>query len=552
MVRSVVLSITFICVSILGFSQFRAMGNKTVSLSAEELSGRGDSCYVRGEMDKAWVCYEELVDRFKTDKLPETQRRVAHAYNRCGAISYYRSDYDKALNAFLNSISVCEEIGYEEYYPRVHNNIGNVYSVFGDYENAWTYYCKAWDESLRCSDKNLQISILNNLLGVSYNLKDEDRFCEYYNALAALDWSGNPVYEYYWLLSRAILELSKENPESALDYLNRSVEAVDNSSVHRDRNLYVSYIYLAKTYEKLGQITPMFRYLDKAKEIAWTNDYSDYMFDVAYLLSIAHQKYGDKAQAARYKDIHLRLRDSLFSVRSFGHLKDMQYHYDLGKKDGQIAEISEDKQKTDDRLHLHRQVLVVVSVALVLILILLIIMFRQYSRLKKSSLDLFSRNMEIMQIEEHERRLRQEGAAVEKKYQNSNLNEANKLNLQSRILKVMEESDEIYSSDFSQSRLAELVESNAKYVSQVINEMQGKSFTLFINEYRIREARKRLLDFDRYGHYTIAAISESIGFNSNAHFNAVFKKMTGLTPSAYRKMAAQQSRHEQEDEEQEQ
>lgn len=65
---------------------------------------------------------------------------------------------------------------------------------------------------------------------------------------------------------------------------------------------------------------------------------------------------------------------------------------------------------------------------------------------------------------------------------------------------------------------------------------------MFINEYRIREACRRLLDDENYGNITFSAIGESVGFSSQVSFNRTFKKVTGITPSLYRKMAEEERR----------
>ena len=76
-------------------------------------------------------------------------------------------------------------------------------------------------------------------------------------------------------------------------------------------------------------------------------------------------------------------------------------------------------------------------------------------------------------------------------------------------------------------------------MSQVINTKYGKSFSSLLSEYRVNEASRRLADLEHYGDYTIEAIAQSVGFKSCTSFVALFKKLTGLTPSAYQKMARQ-------------
>jgi len=62
--------------------------------------------------------------------------------------------------------------------------------------------------------------------------------------------------------------------------------------------------------------------------------------------------------------------------------------------------------------------------------------------------------------------------------------------------------------------------------------LSNKTFTQFLNEYRIIEACKLLSETD----LPIGEVGLKVGFNSIAHFNKHFKLMTGKTPNIYRKM----------------
>ena len=90
--------------------------------------------------------------------------------------------------------------------------------------------------------------------------------------------------------------------------------------------------------------------------------------------------------------------------------------------------------------------------------------------------------------------------------------------------------------EFSLDMLSDRVGVNSKYVSQTINMAFGKNFSNYVNDYRVRLACERLED-DAYSHYTVAAVGESVGFKSQSSFTSVFRKITGLSPSMFRKMS---------------
>ncbi len=68
-------------------------------------------------------------------------------------------------------------------------------------------------------------------------------------------------------------------------------------------------------------------------------------------------------------------------------------------------------------------------------------------------------------------------------------------------------------------------------LSQVLNDNLGKSFTSFVNEYRIEEAKRIIRDDTKY---TLEAIGNESGFNSKSTFYTTFKRMVGKTPAKYK------------------
>jgi AraC-like DNA-binding protein len=50
----------------------------------------------------------------------------------------------------------------------------------------------------------------------------------------------------------------------------------------------------------------------------------------------------------------------------------------------------------------------------------------------------------------------------------------------------------------------------------------------------VDELKKRLND-SRYDNMTVLGLAMDVGFNSKSSFNAAFKKLTGQSPSEYKK-----------------
>lgn len=79
--------------------------------------------------------------------------------------------------------------------------------------------------------------------------------------------------------------------------------------------------------------------------------------------------------------------------------------------------------------------------------------------------------------------------------------------------------------------LARKINISGHQLSQLLNDNLGKSFSTFINEYRIREACKLIAANSRL---TFEAIGYEVGYNSKSTFYAAFRKIKDTTPAIYK------------------
>jgi AraC-like DNA-binding protein len=86
--------------------------------------------------------------------------------------------------------------------------------------------------------------------------------------------------------------------------------------------------------------------------------------------------------------------------------------------------------------------------------------------------------------------------------------------------------------DLSLEDLASELNINSNYLSQIINEKEGKSFYDFVNSFRL-EAFKQMIKDQQHEQFTLLALAFECGFNSKSSFNRYFKKQTGQTPSEF-------------------
>ena len=70
-------------------------------------------------------------------------------------------------------------------------------------------------------------------------------------------------------------------------------------------------------------------------------------------------------------------------------------------------------------------------------------------------------------------------------------------------------------------------------MSSIINSIQEKSFTHYINDLRIDYIVNELKTNENLRKYTINGIAEEAGFNTGESFSKAFLKRTGIKPSFF-------------------
>lgn len=102
-----------------------------------------------------------------------------------------------------------------------------------------------------------------------------------------------------------------------------------------------------------------------------------------------------------------------------------------------------------------------------------------------------------------------------------------------QVTTFMEERKPYLDPELTLSMLARELNMSRSQLSQLINDGIGDNFYDFVNKYRVEEVKKLMAD-PAFNHYNVLGLALEAGFKSKSTFNLIFKRFTGLTPTAYR------------------
>jgi AraC-like DNA-binding protein len=101
-----------------------------------------------------------------------------------------------------------------------------------------------------------------------------------------------------------------------------------------------------------------------------------------------------------------------------------------------------------------------------------------------------------------------------------------------QLISYMEKEKPYLNTELSLPELADTLEISRNQLSSVINKVHNKNFYEFVNQYRVNEVKRLMID-PVNKHLKLISLAYDAGFNSKASFYRIFKQLTQMTPTQY-------------------
>lgn len=500
---------------------------------SERIVARGDSLLRRGEEDNALVMYMLVCARTGDRMTEEELADCALANLKAGDVYYARGSYVNALENYQAALKLSEASRGKRHLAQTYNNIGKVYCMFKDYGKGYEYYQKGY-RICPATDRRLAFSLLSNLFGACLDRGDLDGARRYRRLMRAAPHADDAQTRFLLDFSTALLASREGRYDEANRTLLRLTRLAESDGLPT-MFLCSAYNALYDNYQATGDVAQAARYVRLCMDTARQHQMLHYYPETLRELGKIYKQEGDAETAQRYETQYITLVDSIYNAQRFNVVKNQQFMYEVDKANKEISRLQQEEESHRQRASLYLLLLVVSVAAAAVVSALLAYVLRQKRRLEASWRKLYDNYREQTApapSRPAQRRPSAQGA----------IKEELRGELLAAIRRVMDETDAWCQPDFTIAQMARLIGSNDRYVSMVVNDHYGKSFTELLNDYRVRRACDRLTGGAAYDHLTIAAIGQSVGYKSQTTFINQFRKITGLTPSVYKKFAAEDQR----------
>ena len=442
------------------------------------------------------------------------------------AKKYYRvENYPEAMRYFTQAMQKSQKENNTHTYLISVGYIANIYFNYSDYNRALHYLLKGYEKAKESKDLKIQISYLTNIIGTYCRLNDPKNARKYYDLLCTLPAKYMSVDNQYYKMYNysRILGAEKKYQEAMVLYRKTWQFAIN----HKMAPIFALNLKseIGNMLVEMGRYEEAISYGKECEQESRQIGSKELLANACQMLADAYSKLGDTIEAKRYRHLYDETADSVYNLPNLNTASTDLFNFENTQNEEQISSL------TSSMNHL-MLIVVIFGVLIASMAILFFMVFRNNKRMNEGQLKLLAENRDILAKTVDKVKARhptaKDGPEREKKQK-----------LLGQINEVLNNVSSISDPDFSLQKLAEAVGSNTKYVSQVINEYYNKNFKTLLNEYRLREATRRLNDQEHYGNMTIQAIYEEVGYKNAVSFIRAFKRMYGITPSEYQKKAAE-------------
>ena len=519
-------------------------------MSSAQLFDMGKAYADAQKLDSAVVCFTIVSSRLDEATRDDDIRNGIRACYKLGTIYQFRYyNYQKAADCLLQGKQAAVQAGDSALIALLSHELGCLYLQYesahqeSDFAQSITYL----EQACRNAPQGDPLDSLYvfNLITTGLQFNQVPRTLGVAHDYCQRQHTSNSVTD----LCQAAMCINDKNPSEALVWIDRALKrvmTVDNAQ--HARLTAVVRIIKCKLLDQLGRDSESLAELDRYEQIVRRYNFKEGVPDIYDQKYHFYLRRGNEQLASVNRLRYLEAVDSLSGVTQLPYLIKASSVFDLQKA-------TEEVRLQEERRVRLTQTLWMVTIAALVFLGMLVMLYRRNRQLKERNQALYEQSLEQLAIIDEARRAAppvqqplpttddgdEAGALSEDATTGPDVDDAVLQDIYQRIKAIMESAPEVYDESFSMARLHELVGSNTKYISRAIGQLGKTDFKSMLSQYRIREACRRMNDVEHYGQYTIEAIAKSVGVTSRTSFIQNFKRQTGLTPSAYLKLAHEKS-----------
>jgi len=363
----------------------------TIALSSKSLAERinyqpglalafkniGIGYYYQGKYKEAVLTWQQAIDVYK---LMDDKKGIANMLSNQGAIYFNEGDEAKSLELHLQSLKMSEQINDTLRILTSLTNIGAVYlNKSATYKKALEYFLRSYKLSLAINDPYSIGTSAANLGETYYKLGDNSTALVYlYQSEKAYQDNENLPYTLNYI-GRVFIRQKKF--EKAIKIHTQAYQITKKLDTRLDMTQ--SLVGLAQAYAANEQAEPAINAYKQSLEVGIPIHAITEIKDAYEGLSAVYLSQADFANAAKYQNLLLAIKDTIYNRETDKKLGTLQFTFDLEKKESQINLLNKDKKIQEQEIKRQKLVKYGFIGGFSIVLLFASVFFKQRNRISK-------------------------------------------------------------------------------------------------------------------------------------------------------------------------
>lgn len=360
---------------------------------------------MKGNNEKSQFYLEKAIDEFDPDQLKDN---INHIYNQLGTIysrqgvldsalyyhqlalsqsinssdtleqiaslrsvgnvQYKMGQFEEALSNFHLALSLCqyfEKSIYEK--SRLYNNLGILYSDWGEYQRALSFYKTALEMMDSIGDVGESSRVLNNMGNIYwYQEKMDSALMFYQKSLHHRKEIGDTNGEAFVLNNLGMYYGSLEEYATSLKYFNQSLLLFEK--LGNRRGIVLTMYNIGSVYAIKKDSEKAIKYFNQGLLISREHGFYDYI--LSNLEELNHLYQDDQQWEKAYYSLllHTQIKDSIRKVQNMEVIKEMELSFDREKHQAEFHILQ--GQMESEKIKKNRNRILIGGIILILILII--------------------------------------------------------------------------------------------------------------------------------------------------------------------------------------
>lgn len=320
---------------------------------------------------------ENYLTSLKLAENIEDKKTISQNLYNIGSIYSEKSNYPKALEYYFKCLKIAEDINDEKGIGRILMSIGLIYKEEYNYVKSNEYYLK----SLKIAEKLGDIigieSNLGNIANIYVIQTNYEKALEYYfKVLQISEQIGDKKVIGNTLGSIAGVYDYQSNSKKALEYYTKSLENLEQTG---DKQIIAQTLgNIGIFYTRIGKYKEAENSLKKALIIAKESESENIELNIHNFSTILYEKTNQTSLAFEHYKKYITLRDSIFSKENSKKIMRSEMNYEYEKKQAienavHQSELKQQKTVADEKSR--KQQIITWSIVFSLLLVTLFSIF---------------------------------------------------------------------------------------------------------------------------------------------------------------------------------